>query len=49
MASAYLYYIARDHPFVDGNKRTGAIHQIPGFHALRRGGVTRLRMDFLFL
>jgi death-on-curing protein len=25
MAAAYLYYIVRDHPFVDGNKRTGAM------------------------
>lgn len=23
MAAAYLFHIARDHPFVDGNKRTG--------------------------
>lgn len=25
MAAAYLYHIVRDHPFVDGNKRTGAV------------------------
>jgi len=25
MAAAYLYYIVRDHSFVDGNKRTGAV------------------------
>lgn len=24
MAAAYLYHIVQDHPFVDGNKRTGA-------------------------
>lgn len=24
MAGAYLYHIVRNHPFVDGNKRTGA-------------------------
>jgi death-on-curing protein len=24
MASAYLYHIVNNHPFVDGNKRTGA-------------------------
>ena len=24
MAAAYLYHIAQNHPFVDGNKRTGA-------------------------
>ncbi|MFP4027027.1 MAG: type II toxin-antitoxin system death-on-curing family toxin [Candidatus Brocadiia bacterium] len=23
MAAAYLYYIVQDHPFIDGNKRTG--------------------------
>ncbi len=25
MAAAYLYHIVRDHPFVDGNKRSGAV------------------------
>ena len=25
MAAAYLFHIVRDHPFVDGNKRTGAM------------------------
>ena len=25
MAAAYLYHIVLDHPFVDGNKRTGAV------------------------
>jgi len=25
MASAYLYHITQNHPFVDGNKRTGAV------------------------
>lgn len=25
IAAAYLYYLVRDHPFVDGNKRTGAV------------------------
>ena len=24
MAAAYLYHIVQDHPFLDGNKRTGA-------------------------
>lgn len=28
MAAAYLYHIVRDHPFVDGNKRTGAVAAI---------------------
>lgn len=25
MAAAYLFHILRNHPFVDGNKRTGAV------------------------
>lgn len=25
MAAAYLFYLVKDHPFVDGNKRTGAV------------------------
>jgi len=25
MAAAYLYHIVQNHPFVDGNKRAGAI------------------------
>lgn len=25
MAAAYLFHIARNHPFMDGNKRTGAV------------------------
>jgi len=25
MASAYLFHIVQNHPFVDGNKRTGAV------------------------
>ena len=25
MAAAYLFHIAQNHPFVDGNKRTGAV------------------------
>ncbi|MBI4296673.1 MAG: type II toxin-antitoxin system death-on-curing family toxin, partial [Chloroflexi bacterium] len=24
MAAAYLFHIVREHPFIDGNKRTGA-------------------------
>lgn len=28
MAAAYLYHIVQDHPFVDGNKRTGAVAAI---------------------
>ena len=31
MAAAYLYHITQNHPFVDGNKRTGAClrHHLP--------------------
>lgn len=25
MAAAYLFHLVQDHPFVDGNKRTGAV------------------------
>ena len=25
MAAAYLFHIVRNHPFMDGNKRTGAV------------------------
>lgn len=25
MAAAYLFHIVKNHPFVDGNKRTGAV------------------------
>ncbi len=25
MAAAYLFHISRNHPFIDGNKRTGAV------------------------
>ncbi len=28
MAAAYLFHVVRDHPFVDGNKRTGAVAAI---------------------
>jgi len=28
MAAAYLFHIVRNHPFVDGNKRTGAVASI---------------------
>jgi death on curing protein len=28
MAAAYLYHIVRDHPLIDGNKRTGAVAAI---------------------
>lgn len=32
MAAAYAYHIVRNHPFVDGNKRTGAIAAITFLH-----------------
>jgi death-on-curing protein len=25
MAAAYLYHVVKNHPFIDGNKRTGAV------------------------
>jgi death-on-curing protein len=25
MAAAYLFHIVKNHPFIDGNKRTGAV------------------------
>jgi len=28
MASAYLFHIIKNHPFIDGNKRTGAVAAI---------------------
>ncbi len=28
MASAYLFHIAENHPFIDGNKRTGAMTSV---------------------
>lgn len=28
MAAAYLYHIVRNHPFTDGNKRTGAVTSV---------------------
>jgi death-on-curing protein len=32
MAAAYLFHIVRNHPFVDGNKRTGAVAAIVFLH-----------------
>jgi death on curing protein len=28
MASAYMFHIVRNHPFIDGNKRTGAVASV---------------------
>jgi death-on-curing protein len=32
MAAAYLFHIVRNHPFVDGNKRTGTVAAIVFLH-----------------
>jgi death-on-curing protein len=37
MAAAYLFHIVKNHPFVDGNKRTGAL---AAFVFLRLNGLT---------
>jgi len=36
IAAAYLFYIVMDHPFIDGNKRTGAI---AAYVFLRKNGL----------
>ncbi len=36
MAAAYLYHIVRNHPFIDGNKRVGAM---AAFTFLRLNGL----------
>ena len=36
-AAAYCFFIIRNHPFVDGNKRTGLL---AGLHFLLKNGVT---------
>jgi len=36
MAAAYLFHLVQDHPFIDGNKRTGSMAAIM---FLRRNGV----------
>ena len=28
MAAAYLFHVTRNHPFIDGNKRTGAVASV---------------------
>jgi hypothetical protein len=30
MAAAYLFHIACNHPFIDGNKRAAALVRLPG-------------------
>ncbi|MEW6746169.1 MAG: type II toxin-antitoxin system death-on-curing family toxin [Planctomycetota bacterium] len=37
MAAAYLFHIVRNHPFVDGNKRVGAM---AAFTFLKLNGIT---------
>ena len=32
MAAAYLFHVVRNHPFIDGNKRTGAVAAIVFLH-----------------
>jgi death-on-curing protein len=32
MAAAYLYHIVRNHPFIDGNKRTGLVAALIFLH-----------------
>ena len=32
MAAAYLFHIVQNHPFVDGNQRTGAVAALVFFH-----------------
>ena len=37
MAAAYLFHIVKNHPFVDGNKRVGAM---AAFTFFKRNGIT---------
>jgi death-on-curing protein len=39
MAAAYLFHIVRDHPFVDGNKRTGVVAALV-FLAMNDAGIS---------
>lgn len=45
MAAAYLYHVVQNHPFVDGNKRTGAM---AAFTFLKLNGVTLGAPDLEF-
>lgn len=45
MAAAYLFHIVQNHPFVDGNKRTGAVAAII-FLALNEVKVVASEEDF---
>ena len=43
MASAYIYYIIKNHAFLDGNKRTGVAS---GLLFLKRNNSTGVRLDW---
>jgi len=45
MAAAYLFHIVQGHPFIDGNKRTGAM---AAFVFLRMNGVTMTANENIF-
>lgn len=45
MAAAYLYHIVQNHPFIDGNKRTGAM---AAFVFLKMNGLTLVVAESVF-
>ncbi len=45
MGAAYLFHIVRNHPFVDGNKRTGAM---PTFTFLKLNRLTLIARELEF-
>lgn len=45
MAAAYLFHIVQNHPFIDGNKRTGAM---AAFTFLKLNGVTLTAKESAF-
>src|SRR5437660_1772537 len=45
MAAAYLFHLVKDHPFVDGNKRVGAM---AAFTFLKLNGLTLTAKDTQF-
>ncbi len=45
MAAAYLYHIVQNHPFIDGNKRTGAM---AAFVFLKLNGFTLEAAESIF-
>jgi death on curing protein len=44
LAAAYAFGIARNHPFVDGNKRTAAVELVVAFLALAAGELSEEEM-----